>query len=70
MRFVRPAQCYADMNLMVSQQNGALFYTTTRAILPKQELQVGYSAAYASKRHLPVLEPQEENGKPPSRERK
>ncbi|KAF4521285.1 hypothetical protein B566_EDAN002289 [Ephemera danica] len=57
MRFVRPARCYADMNLVISQQNGALFYTTTRAILPRQELQVGYGVAYAAKRNLPLLEP-------------
>lgn len=63
MRFVRPARCYSDMNLMISQQNGSIYYTTTRAILPKQELQVGYGAAYAAKRQLPILEPQPGIGK-------
>lgn len=62
MRFVRPARCHSEMNLVISQQNGALFYTSTRVILPKQELQVGYGVPYATKRHLMVLQPEQENG--------
>lgn len=40
MRFVRPASNYNDQNLVLSQQGYSLYYTTTRAILPRQELQV------------------------------
>lgn len=40
MRFVRPAKNYGEMNLVLSQQGHSLYYTTTRAILPRQELLV------------------------------
>lgn len=42
MRFVRPAKNYNDLNLVLSQQGHSLYYTTTRAILPRQELQVRF----------------------------
>lgn len=40
MRFVRSAKTYNELNLVLSQQGHSLYYTTTRAILPRQELQV------------------------------
>ncbi|GLV35984.1 uncharacterized protein CBL_09798 [Carabus blaptoides fortunei] len=61
MRFVRPACNYNDQNLVLSQQGYSLYYTTTRAILPRQELQVGYCAAYAVKRKLTALQPTAED---------
>jgi len=57
MRFVRAAESFKDQNLILSQQGHSLYFTTTRVIHPRQELQVWYSFPYASKRGLPLLQP-------------
>lgn len=57
MRFVRAAETYAEQNLSLSQDGDHLFYTTTRAVGPRQELKVWYSKSYAETRGLPVLQP-------------
>lgn len=60
MCFVRKARDYEEQNLVVNEEGGALYFTTTKSILPKQELKVGYSTSYAQQYKLPVLEPKEE----------
>ena len=58
MRFVRPADRYAEQNLILSQEDDQLFFTSTRNIQPRQELRVGYSPAYCEARGLrPPLQP-------------
>ncbi|XP_069691824.1 uncharacterized protein [Periplaneta americana] len=57
MRFVRAAESFKDQNLILSQQGHSLYFTTTRVIHPRQELQVWYSLPYATKRGLPLLQP-------------
>jgi hypothetical protein len=60
MRFVRAAESFKDQNLILSQQGHSLYFTTTRVIHPRQELQVWYSLPYANKRGLPLLHPDTE----------
>lgn len=60
MRFVRHAEHYREQNLVIFQQGQSLYYTSTRNIMPRTELKVGYSAQYASQRNLRVLEPDAE----------
>ena len=60
MRFVRAAESFKDQNLILSQQGHSLYFTTTRVIHPRQELQVWYSFPYANKRGLPLLQPDKE----------
>ncbi|XP_023721528.1 PR domain zinc finger protein 10 isoform X4 [Cryptotermes secundus] len=57
MRFVRAAENFKDQNLILSQQGHCLYFTSTRVIHPRQELQVWYSFPYANKRGLPLLQP-------------
>ncbi|KAJ8941230.1 hypothetical protein NQ318_015662 [Aromia moschata] len=59
MSFVRKANTYEEQNLVITQENGTIYFTTTTNILPKQELKVGYSTAYAQYFGLPMLQPQE-----------
>ncbi|XP_067009796.2 PR domain zinc finger protein 10 [Anabrus simplex] len=63
MRFVRVAQSFKEQNLILSQQGHSLYFTTTKVIHPRQELQVWYSLPYASKRNLPLLHPDESDKK-------
>ncbi|XP_071445277.1 PR domain zinc finger protein 10-like isoform X2 [Hetaerina americana] len=65
MRFVRPARCFKDINLILSQQGHSLYFTTTRLIHPREELLVWYSLPYAQRRGLPMLTtvPQDKKGK-------
>ena len=56
MRFVRAAEFLSEQNLVITQEGNSLFYTTTRAIEPKEELKVGYSATYAKTRGLKELQ--------------
>lgn len=64
MRFVRAAENFKDQNLILSQQGHCLYFTSTRVIHPRQELQVWYSFPYANKRGLPLLQPDvEKRGK-------
>jgi len=60
MRFVRAAESFKDQNLILSQQGHSLYFTTTRVIHPRQELQVWYSFPYANKRGLSLLHPDKE----------
>jgi len=60
MRFVRAAESFKDQNLILSQQGHSLYFTTTRVIHPRQELQVWYSFPYANKRGLSLLQPDKE----------
>lgn len=57
MSFVRKATDYSQQNLVISQEGGSLYFTTTRNVLPKEELKVGYSLAYANCHKLQVLKP-------------
>ena len=59
MRFVRPADTWAEQNLVLTQEGDKLYFISTRNIHPKQELRVGYSEAYAKARGLPYLSPQQ-----------
>ncbi|CAH1998931.1 unnamed protein product [Acanthoscelides obtectus] len=59
MGFVRKAQSFEEQNLVISLVHGAIYFTTTTNILPKQELKVGYSTSYAQYFSLPVLQPPE-----------
>lgn len=40
MCFVRKAMTYEEQNLVITQENNAIYFTTTTNILPKQELKV------------------------------
>ena len=65
MRFVRPADRYSEQNLIVIQEQGQLYFTSTRTINPRQELRVWYSPAYAEARGLRIHHPSpEDQGKP------
>ncbi|KAG8288028.1 PR domain zinc finger protein 10 [Homalodisca vitripennis] len=57
MRFVRMASPGKPPNLLLSQLGASLFFTTTQAIQPRQELLVWYSPAYAIRRNLPAEPP-------------
>ena len=57
MRFVRTAERYSEQNLIVRQDHGGLYFTSTRTINPRQELRVWYSPEYAEARGLKVLRP-------------
>ncbi|XP_066252945.1 PR domain zinc finger protein 10-like [Euwallacea similis] len=57
MGFIRKALNFEEQNLIVSQEDKDLYFTTTRNIQPKEELKVGYSSAYASQFKLEVLKP-------------
>ena len=59
MRFVRRAEKWSEQNLYVMQQGDGIYYTSSKIITSKAELRVGYSLAYASKRGLAVLSPDE-----------
>ena len=55
MRYVRPAATAQEQNILLDQDGEQLFFTTSKAIGPKQELRVGYSPAYASEWGLPAV---------------
>lgn len=55
MKFVRPATSYKEQNLILSQQESNLYFTTIEIINPKQELLVWYSAWYAQSRNYKLL---------------
>ena len=61
MRFVRSAERYSEQNLIVTQDHGQLYFTSTRTINPRQELRVWYSPEYADSRGLGVLKPSPED---------
>ena len=48
MRYVRPAGTAQEQNILLDQDGEHLFFTTSKAIGPKQELKAGYSPHYAS----------------------
>ena len=57
MRFVRSADQFSEQNLVLSQEEDQLYFTSTRTINPRQELRVGYSPAYCEARGLRPLQP-------------
>ena len=61
MRFARSAERYSEQNLIVGQDRGQLYFTSTRTINPRQELRVWYSPEYAEARGLKVLRPSPED---------
>ncbi|CAG9819415.1 unnamed protein product [Phaedon cochleariae] len=60
MGFVRKASTFEEQNVVITQENNGIYFTTTANILPKQELKVGYSTVYAQYYNLPVLQPHEQ----------
>lgn len=48
MRFVRPADSEDVQNLIISEADGRLYFTTTKHIEPKVELRVWYGEEYAN----------------------
>ena len=60
-RFARSAERYSEQNLIVRQDRGQLYFTSTRTINPRQELRVWYSPEYAEARGLKVLRPSPED---------
>ena len=61
MRFARSAERYSEQNLILRQERGQLYFTSTRTINPRQELRVWYSPEYAEARGLKVLRPSPED---------
>ncbi|XP_063240565.1 PR domain zinc finger protein 10-like isoform X2 [Bacillus rossius redtenbacheri] len=57
MRFVRAAHTAEEQNLIVNQHGRSLYFTTIKAVPPRQELLVWYGANYAARRRLPLLQP-------------
>lgn len=55
MSFVRQAQNFDEQNLVISQEETCIYFTTTQNIHPKQELKIGYSIMYATRHKLPYL---------------
>ncbi|KAJ3660901.1 hypothetical protein Zmor_005328 [Zophobas morio] len=64
MRFIRKATTYNEQNLLITQEGSYLYFTTTKNVLPKQELKVGYSMPYATRHKLSVLIPDEDKSWP------
>ncbi|KAL1497264.1 hypothetical protein ABEB36_008258 [Hypothenemus hampei] len=59
MGFVRKAKNYEEQNLIITQEDKDLYFTSIRNILPKEELKVGYSTNYARQFNLETLCPPE-----------
>ncbi|CAG9856821.1 unnamed protein product [Phyllotreta striolata] len=57
MMFVRKATNFEEQNLVITQENDAIYFVTTTNIAPKQELKVWYSNAYGEYYNLPVFQP-------------
>ena len=55
MRFVRPATSYKEQNLILTQHESSLYFTTIEVIHPKQELLVWYGAEYSRVRNYKLL---------------
>lgn len=53
---MRRATTYEEQNLVVMEHGEHLYYVSTKNILPKQELMVGYSNSYAKKYGFHVLQ--------------
>ena len=60
MRYVRPAGAAQEQNILLDQDGEHLFFTTSKAIGPKQELRVWYSPHYSSEWGLSTVH--DENG--------
>ncbi|GFO33663.1 PR domain Zinc finger protein 10-like [Plakobranchus ocellatus] len=56
MMFVRPAQTFAEQNLVAYQHKRNVFFSSTKVIEPKQELKVWYAAHYAEQMGVKTLE--------------
>lgn len=62
MMFVRPAQTYAEQNMVAYQYENDIYFTVTKDITePKTELRVWYAAHYAERWDKPLLEATEED---------
>ena len=48
MMFVRPAQNYAEQNLIAYQFGNDVYFSTMKNIEPKQELKVNITAIYST----------------------
>ncbi|KAK3596783.1 hypothetical protein CHS0354_038785 [Potamilus streckersoni] len=55
MMFVRPARTFKEQNLIATQQEGKLFFITTKPIPSNTELKVWYAADYAKQMNKPLL---------------
>ena len=55
MMYVRPADKWVDINVMVYEHDGQLFFVSTKSIQGQQELRVAYSKPYAEKYSLNML---------------
>ncbi|KAF7279150.1 hypothetical protein GWI33_007562 [Rhynchophorus ferrugineus] len=64
MSFVRKAATFEEQNLIITQEENGIYFTVTKQIVPKEELKVGYSKAYAEQFNLDVLKPIEKNNWP------
>ncbi|XP_072378208.1 PR domain zinc finger protein 10-like [Diabrotica undecimpunctata] len=60
MMFVRKATTYEEQNLVITQEDNGIYFTTTTVIMPKQELRVWYSKVYAEFYDLPRLQPKQD----------
>ncbi|XP_052253515.1 PR domain zinc finger protein 10-like [Dreissena polymorpha] len=61
MIFVRPAADFSEQNLVAYQHGADIFFTTTKAIEPREELKVWYAAHYATRWNLPYHMPTEKD---------
>ncbi|XP_057653283.1 PR domain zinc finger protein 10-like [Diorhabda carinulata] len=57
MMFVRQATTFEEQNLIITQENNCIYFTSTTTIMPKQELKVWYSSLYAQYYDLPTFQP-------------
>ncbi|XP_039272546.2 PR domain zinc finger protein 10-like [Styela clava] len=55
MMFVQPAKSYTEQNLCAHQEEDFIYFTTTRQVLPDEELKVWYSPTYAKFLSVPLL---------------
>lgn len=56
MMFVRPAENFAEQNLVAYQHGQDIFFTVSKNIEPKQELKVWYACNYAERIGVQVLD--------------
>ena len=49
MKFIRPAESEADQNLLLNETNGQIYFTSTRNIVPEEELKFG------TLRNMPIV---------------
>ncbi|XP_014244658.1 PR domain zinc finger protein 10-like isoform X1 [Cimex lectularius] len=64
MRYVRPATCLEDQNLVVYQHGRNLYFSTLKPIKVNEELRVWYEPDYANLRNLPCYVPPKKKRRP------